>query len=172
MISSTIFIAAVATYTLAAAVTDIRDRRIPNYLTVPTALLGLVFHSIAPGGWGFFSSLGGFAVGFGLLLLPWLLGGGGMGDIKLLAALGAWFGPRLMLIAFALSMAVALVMAGGVLAYHAAAHGYTQSQRKYMPGLSSDGAATATRVRVLPFAVPVAVCAWGVLLWLLQRGGV
>ena len=31
-------------------------------------------------------------MGFGLLFVPWLLGGGGMGDVKLLAALGAWLG--------------------------------------------------------------------------------
>ena len=171
MISTYLFVAAVAMYTFAAAVTDLRQRRIPNYLTVPAALLGLLFHSFAPGGWGFLTSLAGFAVGFGLLLLPWIVGGGGMGDVKLLAALGAWFGPRLMLIAFALSMAVAFVMACGVVAYHAAAYGYARSKQTFMSGAPNGAAATATRVRVLPFAVPVAVCTWGILLWFVQRGG-
>src|SRR6476660_6881099 len=109
MISSSLFVLAVAGYTLAAAVTDIRQRRIPNYLTVPAALAGLLFHSFAPTGWGILTSLGGFAVGFGLLLLPWILGGGGMGDVKLLAALGTWLGPLMILPAFGLGAVCALI---------------------------------------------------------------
>ena len=84
-----IFVAGVALYVALAAVLDMREHRVPNYLTVPAALLGLAYHGLMPGGWGFGVAAAGFGVGFALLLLPWLFGGGGMGDVKLLAALGA-----------------------------------------------------------------------------------
>ena len=83
-----LFIGLVALYAALAAVIDSRLHRVPNWLTVPTALLGLVFHSFAPAGWGASTAIGGFAVGFALLLLPTLMGGAGFGDVKLLAGPG------------------------------------------------------------------------------------
>lgn len=85
----------------AAAVVDLRRRRIPNAITVPAMAAALLFHALLPIGFGLGFSLAGLAVGAALLLLPYLLGGGGMGDIKLLAALGAWLGPFWVLVAFA-----------------------------------------------------------------------
>ncbi len=35
----------------------------------------------------------GLGLGFGLLIIPYLLSGMGAGDVKALAALGAWLGP-------------------------------------------------------------------------------
>lgn len=117
MTANTIFVGAVALYTATAAVSDFRTRRVPNWLTLPAAIGGIVFHTFAAQGWGITTSLAGLAVGFALLLVPFLLGGGGMGDVKLLAALGAWLGPRLMLAAFALSMLLATLITLGILAY-------------------------------------------------------
>jgi prepilin peptidase CpaA len=72
---------------------DLRTRRIPNSLTLGTALVGLGFQW-GYGGWGgLVNGLGGLAVGFGLLVLPYALGGVGAGDVKALAALGAWMNP-------------------------------------------------------------------------------
>src|SRR5688500_10533930 len=93
------YVAFVAAFMIAAAALDYRTRKIPNWLTVPTAVLGLAFHTLAPDGSGPLAALAGFAVGFALLLLPYLLGGGGMGDVKMLAALGTWLGPLLILVA-------------------------------------------------------------------------
>ena len=76
------------------AVGDWRTRRIPNYLTLGGALAGLVFQTII-GGWsGLIHGLLGLILGFALLILPYILGGMGAGDVKALAALGAWLGPR------------------------------------------------------------------------------
>ena len=67
---------------------DLKTRRIPNGLTVPAFVCGVVFHVIR-GGWaGLGFSLGGFATGFGILLVLWLIGGGGGGDVKLMG--GHW----------------------------------------------------------------------------------
>ena len=41
-------------------------------------------------------------VGFGLLIVPWMMHGMGAGDVKLLAAIGVWLGPKLTFYSFAL----------------------------------------------------------------------
>ncbi len=63
---------------------------------------GLIYHISAPTGWGLWVSLAGFGAGFGLLLAAWLAGGGGMGDLKLLATWGAWLRAKHLLVAMAI----------------------------------------------------------------------
>ncbi len=167
-IPAIIFVATVGIYTAVAAVFDLRLHRIPNYITVPAALLGLAYHGLMPGGFGLLSSLAGFAIGFGLLLLPWLLGGGGMGDVKLLAALGAWLGPLLILVAFAISIGMACCVAMVLLTYRSCKHGMGKTKQQLLgsvdPAQRKLGRTVAKR-RVLPFAVPVALSTWCVLGW-------
>src|SRR4029453_6678920 len=79
-----VFAALVAVFSALCAIIDYRTKRIPNWLTMPAAVIGLVYCSLAPGGIGIGWSLAGFAVGMSLLIVPWLLGGGGMGDVKML----------------------------------------------------------------------------------------
>jgi prepilin peptidase CpaA len=76
-----------------ACVTDLRTRRIPNVLTFGAAAAGLVFHLIAGGVPGAMTSAGGWVMGFALFFPMFMLGGLGAGDVKLLAAFGAWLGP-------------------------------------------------------------------------------
>ncbi|MCL4499267.1 MAG: A24 family peptidase [Chloroflexi bacterium] len=75
------------------AVFDLRTRRIPNLLTLGGALAGLAanaaLHQVSGVTW----SLEGWLAGIGLLLIPFLLRAIGGGDVKLLAAVGAWGGP-------------------------------------------------------------------------------
>jgi prepilin peptidase CpaA len=72
---------------------DLRTRRIPQVLTLGGALAGLLFHLVT-GGWSAGGlSLAGWTVGMLIFLGPFALGGLGAGDVKLLGALGAWFGP-------------------------------------------------------------------------------
>jgi prepilin peptidase CpaA len=77
-----------------ACFTDIRSRRIPNWLVVPFGLSGLIVNSISKG----LAGLGNSALGIGLAILVCgifcYLRGMGMGDLKLYAAIGAWVGPR------------------------------------------------------------------------------
>jgi prepilin peptidase CpaA len=80
-------------FTLVIAWRDLKTRRIPNYLTLGAALAGLGFQLGFYGWGGLVHGLLGLALGFGLLLIPYLLGGMGAGDVKALAALGAWLGP-------------------------------------------------------------------------------
>lgn len=76
------------------AVGDWRTRRIPNYLTFGGALAGIAFQTAILGFSGLGQALLGLGLGLALLLLPYIWGGMGAGDVKALAALGAWVGPK------------------------------------------------------------------------------
>src|SRR5262245_50493918 len=104
----------------AACVTDLRSRRIPNVLTLGAALAAMVFAGVS-GGWAALLSAGaGWVVGAAVFFLPFALGGLGAGDVKLLAALGAWLGPH-----DAIWVALYTGIAGGIGALIvAAANGY------------------------------------------------
>jgi len=167
--------------TLVAAVIDVRTRRIPNWFTVPVLAGGLLFHAIT-GGWsGLLMAFGGFVTGFGILLVLWLTGGGGDGDVKLMGAVGAWLGPWHTLIVFLLSGGFAaffslFVLLGGLMQY-----GYRHVQRRHLskPDATSKkkhAGADATELvrrktsrRVLPFALPVACSTWVIFLWVLTK---
>jgi prepilin peptidase CpaA len=102
---------------LAFAWLDLRTRRIPNSLTLGTALAGLGFQW-GYGGWeGLVNGLGGLAVGYSLLVLPYALGGVGAGDVKALAALGAWMNPVQTLYLFCYMALAGGVMALGILCW-------------------------------------------------------
>lgn len=89
---------------------DLRTRKIPNYLTLGAALAGLAYNLAVFGWGGLGTSMSGLLLGFGLLILPYLLGGLGAGDVKALAALGAWLGPTGTLYLFCY-----MAIAGGLL---------------------------------------------------------
>jgi len=96
----TLIVLAVATFT------DLRYRRIPNWLVLPFLLAGIVVSPLRPdwgGNWGGSGLRFGWhglgqsfsGLGLGLLIFGFFfcLGGMGGGDVKLCAALGAWVGP-------------------------------------------------------------------------------
>jgi len=77
-----------------AVVTDLRRRRIPNWLTAATFAAGLLLNVWLDGLPGGLSALGGAALGFVLLFPFYAIRAMGAGDVKLLAALGALLGPH------------------------------------------------------------------------------
>lgn len=77
---------------LVMAAWDLKSRRIPNYLTFGGALAGLGFQLGFHGLPGLLDGFAGLGLGFILLLVPYLMGGMGAGDVKASAALGAWLG--------------------------------------------------------------------------------
>lgn len=80
---------------LAAAVCDLRTRRIPNRLTFGGATLGLLFSLAAPHhGGGLLWALGGLGLGLALMLPLYLLRAMGAGDVKLMAMAGTFLGPE------------------------------------------------------------------------------
>jgi prepilin peptidase CpaA len=94
-----------------AAWTDLRWRRIPNWLTVPALLIGIIANTVLAGWSGLKASLLGAVLGLALLLPFVLLRSLGAGDWKLAGALGAFTGPGLLLDLLLASILVAGVMA-------------------------------------------------------------
>jgi prepilin peptidase CpaA len=87
-------LAALAAVLACAVAWDLATARIPNWLTFPAAAAALAWHAALAGGEGARASAAGWLLGIGLLLVPWLLGGLGAGDAKLMGAVGAFLGPQ------------------------------------------------------------------------------
>ena len=111
---------ALGAWLLMAAVSDLRSRRIPNRVVAGGMLCGFALQVLAPGGAGLFHfwwgglgavpALLGLLAGFALFLPLHLLRVIGAGDVKLLAMVGVWLGPQLLL-----GTTVLTLMAGGVM---------------------------------------------------------
>ncbi len=166
---------------LVAAAIDLRTRRIPNLLTAPLLLAGWLC-AVFLGG---FAGLVDAAAASFLLGLPFVLlfvfAGGGAGDAKLMAALGAWLGllngtvvlvavllsGALMALAFALAtQQVRTVMsnlnriATSVVALALAREGFDEQRH---------GAPKTAEMQSIPYAVAIlmgsCIAAGGLLLW-------
>jgi prepilin peptidase CpaA len=159
-VMTTVVVVAVA---LAACAFDVRKGRIPNALTFGAAAAALVFHGTTSGFDGLQAGAVGWLVGTALFLPFFLLGGMGGGDVKLLAALGAWLGAGdavwlaiygsiaggVMGVAFALTrgyLATALRNIGTLLTY------WSVAGPRPLPALTLEGSAPR-----LAFAVPMFV---------------
>lgn len=99
-----------------ATVIDVRERRVPNLLTMPLASIGLVLAMSGLGGVDLGGALGGLALGLALLLPAHVIGATGAGDVKLLAAFGTLLGPAGVFHAFLYGAIAGGVMALGVAA--------------------------------------------------------
>jgi prepilin peptidase CpaA len=111
---------------LICAVTDLRQRRIPNKLTYPMVIAALLINSFI-GGWdGFLFSLGGLAFGFAVFFLPYSLGGMGAGDVKLMSAVGAVLGFKQTAVCF-----LFIAICGGIMAL-----GYMVCRRSFKATIS------------------------------------
>lgn len=80
--------------------TDIKNRKILNLVTIPTIFFGILHHTFNNGLEGFAYSSYGFVIGFSILLIPYLLGGMGAGDVKLMGAIGSLMGAAFIIKAF------------------------------------------------------------------------
>jgi len=70
------------------AACDVRTRRIPNVLTGPALLFGLVLHGALDGWHGVWTSLAAGLICGVIFLLFYIAGGMGAGDVKLILAVG------------------------------------------------------------------------------------
>jgi len=140
---------------------------LPNVLTLGSAALALIAASSAAGWAGVGAAAIGWLIGLAIFFPVFFLRGMGGGDVKLMAALGAWLG-----VPDVLRLALFTALAGGVLALLVA------SRRGYARKLVANVLAIVTFWRVmgmqphpifrldavdapqrlrLPYAIPIAV---------------
>ncbi len=157
---------------LGACVTDLKWRRIPNVLTLGAAVAAFLIQWAMRGSPGLWQAVAGWAIGLALFLPIFVLRGIGGGDVKLLAALGAWLGPMP-----AVWLALYTALAGGVFALIVAAtKGYTGQAFQNVwgmlgywrvmglqphPGVTLETSAGPR----LPYSLPIAA-GLGLTLWL------
>ena len=96
---------------LTAAATDLKERRIPNWLTYPGIGLGLAARSALMGWKGLVTGLEGCLLAGGIMLVFFMVRAMGAGDVKIMAAIGSFVGPR-----DAVTVLLATAICGGVLA--------------------------------------------------------
>ena len=149
-----------------AAVIDGRQLKVPNWITFPMILSGWLASGIIYGWAGVGASLLGTAIGLGLLLPAYAIGGMGAGDVKLLAGVGAWVGISQTFWAFIVSaiigaiIAVIMVVVSGKWRHH---------QRQFFSimyeilvirspsKLSEIAAKRKPSMTLLPYGIPIAI---------------
>ncbi len=180
MYAPTVFpVAVVLAAVLIAAATDVWKFKVYNALTLPLLASGVLYHA-------FRSELGdsllGVLFGFGALIVFYILGGMGAGDVKLMAAVGAWLGMPLTYYVFVASSLAAGLFALGLVVLNgrlretivnfqiiwlriAAVARYLGSDDK----VELEVRRSDRRDRIVPFAAMVAIGLVTTLLWLQRR---
>lgn len=160
---------------LIAAATDLRTRKIPNWLTLLLILSGLAHATFTGHGPGLGMSVVGL---FASALIPFVLfaiGAMGAGDVKLMAGVGAWLGPfagpAVYLLATLLGMLIVLAQAAAqrrlpLLFRNSAmvAMSLVHVREVGLEHASSTGRSARSIGRPLPYAVPVFLAAALILL--------
>jgi prepilin peptidase CpaA len=142
---------------LVASWVDVRERRIPNYVVAPYLIAGVAARSIA-GMDAMAAGLAGLAIAAVTAGGLHLLTGFGMGDVKLLAALGWWVGPSQLRYALP-----AIALAGGALALvllaTAAVRRHVSVPRRGLAprNLSPNVCADEVRGQTMPYAPAIAI---------------
>lgn len=104
-------------FAITAGISDLRSRRIPNWLTVPGLLVGIAANAAASGWSGVRTSLLGAGLGL-LVLLPFVvIRSLGAGDWKLAGALGAFVGPGVLVDLLMVSVFMAGIMSLALVIY-------------------------------------------------------
>ena len=94
-------VACLLVFLAVAALVDLHTRRIPNLLTIAAALVGLLLNVLRSGGPGALACGAGLLTGLATFLPFYLARGFGAGDVKAMAAVGAFLGPKGVLLAAA-----------------------------------------------------------------------
>jgi prepilin peptidase CpaA len=173
-----------------AAVTEFRHLIIPKWLTLGTLGLG-VLANLVRGAWlgaagvsvwqldghwalglldGLLFSLAGLAIGFALFFVMWLLGICGGGDVKLIAAVGAWLGPVMVVAVLGGTLVVVLFVTLGQLVRRLLGGGMS-ALRTASPSARKPGqplTAKDRKRRLLSYSLPVALTVAVLLPWIFR----
>ncbi|WP_249870300.1 A24 family peptidase [Oceanobacillus saliphilus] len=150
-------------------ITDIKNRMIYNKVIYPALLITFIYH-FTKGGWEALNhSFIGFLIGFGLLLIPYFMGGMGAGDVKLLALIGAMKGSAFVFQSFLYIAIIGALMAIAVIIFR---QGMLKSVVYYISSLKSGvvlkgGISRGSLTATYPYGVAIA---GGAFLGLLLQG--
>jgi len=162
----------VSLFCVVAAYIDGTQLKVPNAITFPMIIAGWLYSSFAYGmageGWylGLLWSIGGTAVGLACLYPFYAIGGMGGGDVKMLAAVGAWVHSSMTISAFFLSAFI-----GGLMAILMIVFSKSATKHYYQffgilneivavkdpEKLSEIAAARKHTMRLLPYGIPIAI---------------
>jgi Flp pilus assembly protein protease CpaA len=166
-----------------AAWTDWKTLFVPKWLSLSILAAGVLANTVR-GGWlgatgqptwllsahpalgavdGFLFAIAGFMCGFLMFFLFWIFGICGGGDVKLVAAVGTWLGPRFILGGIVLSTPFLILLVIGAMTYR-----ILTGRMSQLAARPADARGLGRRRRVtsysLPFALGVCVIL-GLLLW-------
>lgn len=143
---------------------DVRQHRVPNWLNLSLLIGALTCRTLWMGAAGLTEGLMGMGVGFGLLVLLWAMNGMGAGDVKLMAAIGAWLGPTMTFYAVVAGALVGGAMALAMILYRRNWHATAANIGILLSKVGSPrrafsefgSAASLCRTSgVMPYAVPL-----------------
>jgi prepilin peptidase CpaA len=169
-----IFAAIVFSFTLTGAICDVRTRKLPNWLTVSAFFAGMVFQAVVgflADGWSglghqLLFALVGFATGFGILFVMWLIGGSGAGDVKMMGAVGAWLGAKQTFFVFLFSALIVAFATLAIMTSQFVKRGLVATRRRYLSrhefNTEAQRLADSGRRRIMPYGVPLALSTWSI----------
>ena len=142
-----------------AVYSDVRSHRISNTLSLLGLMAGLGLQYLGSGLQGVASGLLGAGVGLACFAPFYLLRSMGAGDVKLLAAVGAFLGPQGAFYAALLSLLAGGLGAIGYVLWRALRASINSFMRE---GLAAAGASAVIAAQIarrdrLPFALPIAI---------------
>jgi prepilin peptidase CpaA len=160
-------------FLLAAVYTDLAARKIPNRLVYSGLALAIVCQTALSSGEGLWASLQGMGLGLAIFLPLYLLRAMGAGDVKLMAMVGAFVGPQMII-----GAVLATLVAGGIMAVMATLgkHAFWRlvenlkvmfigSMTKLASGHLPVPDQPAASVGKLPYAIAIAAGTLGYLFW-------
>lgn len=170
-----VVVVAVLAITFVSLYTDIRYRKIPNWLTISAAAgalavkpaMSLALVGSADVGWVALDCILGVAAAFGLLFPLWVLRAVGAGDVKMAMGIGAWLGPIYLMWMLAASSLFIILCNLGMWLYLLLAGREGGSTLDQLAGREKARGLKA----YIPYAVPASLGAWSVLAWMVFKSG-
>ncbi len=162
----------VTLFVIVAAYIDGKELRVPNKITFPMIIAGWIYSMVAYGmageGWmvGLGWSLAGTAVGLATLLPAYAIGGMGAGDVKMMAAIGAWVYCATTFYAFCVSAVVGAILAVFMILFSGQGKKHWNQfffifneimTVRNPETLSEIAAERKSSMRLLPYGIPIAI---------------
>lgn len=173
-----VMVTCVGIFTLIAAYTDFKVKKIYNVLTVPFFVLGIIYQAVFNGWDGLLYGGLGFVAGFGAFFLIWIVGSGAAGDVKMMGALSVWLGLKATIAVMIVGTLFVLIGSFAILFWSVIRRGAKKTKETYLgtgklhKNKKKRKAETMEQKRkrgMMPFAVPVVLATWSVTTWMVVK---